>query len=62
MIRQNGKVPQIVRAIRMVPDGKQAGMRSVNLRGSMVEIDPYKDDLFRKVIEQRKLHKADQAL
>jgi hypothetical protein len=29
----------------MVPHGKQAGMRSVNLRG-MVEIDPYKDDLF----------------
>jgi hypothetical protein len=37
-------------------------MRSVNLRGSMVEIDPYKDDLFRKVIEQRKLHKSDKAL
>ena len=62
VIRQKGKVPQILRAIRMVPHGKQAGMRSVNLRGSMVEIDPYKDDLFRKVIEQRKLHKADQAL
>lgn len=28
----------------------------------MVEIDPYKDDLFRKVIEQRKLHKSDSAL
>src|SRR5438876_7786342 len=37
-------------------------MRSVNLRGSMVEIDPYKDDLFRKVIEQRKLNKSDKAL
>jgi DNA polymerase elongation subunit (family B) len=36
-------------------------MRSVNLR-SMVQIDPYKDDLFRKVIEQRKLHKSDEAL
>lgn len=41
---------------------KQAGMRSINLRGSMVEIDPYKDDVFRKVIEQRKLHKSDQSL
>jgi hypothetical protein len=56
------KVPHIVRAIRMVPHGKQTGMRPVNLRGSMVTIDPYKDDLFRKIIEQRKLHKADKAL
>jgi hypothetical protein len=56
-----GKVPHIVRAIRLVPHGKQAGMNSVNLRG-MVEIDPYKDDLFRKVIEQRKLNKEDEAL
>src|ERR1039457_5125217 len=28
----------------------------------MVEIDPYHDDLFRKIIEQRKLNKADKAL
>jgi hypothetical protein len=27
------------------------------LRG-MVNIDPYKDDLFKRVIEQRKLHKS----
>jgi len=56
-----GKAPHIIRAIHMVPHSKQAGMKSVNLRG-MVEIDPYKDDLFRKVIEQRKLHKADKSL
>ena len=56
-----GKVPHIVSAIRLVPHGKQAGMKPVNLRG-MVEIDPYKDDLFRKVIEQRKLKKEDEAL
>jgi len=58
---RTGKVPHIVRAIRMVPHGKQAGMQSVNLRG-MVKVDPYKDDLFRSIIEQRKLHKADKAL
>ncbi len=58
---RTGKVPHIIRAVRMVPHGKQAGMRSVNLRG-MVEIDPHKDDLFCKVIEQRKLHKSDEAL
>ena len=58
---RTGKVPHIIRAIRMVPHGKQAGMRSVNLRG-MVEMDPYEDDLFCKTIEQRKLHKSDYAL
>ncbi len=58
---RTGNVSRIIRAIRMVPHGKQAGMRSVNLRG-MVEIDPYKDDIFRKVIEQRKLHKSGEAL
>lgn len=59
---RTGKVPHILRAIRLVPHGKQVGMQAVNLRGSMVKIDPYKDDLFRKVIEQRKLHKDDEAL
>jgi hypothetical protein len=58
---RTGKVPHIIRAVRMVPHGKQTEMRSVNLRG-MVKIDPYKDDLFRTIIEQRKLHKADKAL
>jgi hypothetical protein len=58
---RTGKVPHIIRAVRMVPHGKQTGMRSVNLRG-MVKIDPYKNDLFRTIIEQRKLHKADKAL
>ena len=56
-----GRLPRIIRAIRMVPHGKQAGMQSVNLRG-MVEIDPYSDDLFCRTIEQRKLHKSDEAL
>jgi hypothetical protein len=59
---RTGKVPRILRAIRIVPHGKQEGMKKVRLRGSMVEIDPYKDDLFRKVIEQRKLNKADKRL
>jgi hypothetical protein len=60
-IIRTGRIPQIVRAIRMVPHGKQIGMQNVNLRG-MVTVDPYKDDLFRKIIEQRRLHKADKAL
>jgi hypothetical protein len=36
-------------------------MQSVNLRG-MVNVDPYADDLFCKIIEQRQLHKSDPAL
>lgn len=58
---QTGKVPQIERAIRMVPHGKQKGMKSVYLRGT-VKIDPYQDDIFRKVIEERKRHKSDKDL
>ena len=59
---RTGKPPRILQAVRMVPHAKQPDMKTVNLRGSMVEIDPYTDDLFRKVIEQRKLHKADKSL
>jgi hypothetical protein len=58
---RTGRAPRVIRAVRMVPHGKQAEMRSVNLRG-MVDIDPYEDDIFRKVIEQRKLHKSAEAL
>lgn len=39
---RTGRPPRILRAIRMVPHGKQAGRKTVNLRGSMVEIDPCK--------------------
>jgi hypothetical protein len=58
---RTGKVPHIERAFRLVPHGKQAGMKSVNLRG-MIEIDPYKDDLFKCAIEQRKLNETNREL
>jgi hypothetical protein len=53
-----GKIPKVLRAIRFAPAGVQKGMRSVELgTGS---IDPYRDDFFRKVIEERKgKNKAD---
>ena len=50
---RTGKVPHVLEAIRIVPVGKQKGMRPVKLRG-MVEIDPYKHDMFKQVIELRK--------
>jgi hypothetical protein len=58
---QTGSAPEVIRAIRIVPRGKQPGMQPVNLRG-MIEIDPYKDDLFKRTIEQRKLLKSDRDL
>ena len=58
---QTGSAPEVIRAIRVVPHGKQKLMRPVNLRG-MVEINPYEDDLFKRTIEQRKLHKSDKDL
>lgn len=50
---ETGKAPQIERAIRIVPHGKQAGLRPTSLRG-MVQIDPRKEDFFRRVVEERK--------
>jgi hypothetical protein len=48
----SGKPPKILDAIRFQPIGVQKGMKSAKLgKGS---IDPYRDDFFRKVIEERK--------
>ena len=52
---QSDSAPQVIRAIRIVPHDRQPGMASRNLRG-MVEINPYEDDLFKRTIEQRKIH------
>lgn len=56
-----GKVPQIEKAIRMVPHGQQEGLTPTNLRG-MVRIDPRKHDFFRYVVEQREKYKSDKVL
>jgi hypothetical protein len=56
-----GKVPHIQKAIRVVPHGKQAGLKTVSLR-SMVEVDAAKDSLFKHVIEQRAANEANPAL
>ncbi len=60
-IQNDGKLPLIVRALRLVPHGRQPGLRAVRLRGA-VRIDPRKDDLVRKVIEDRKRHESDKEL
>ena len=56
-----GKAPHILEAIRMVPHGKQKGLKRASLCG-MVDIDPNKDDFFRHVIEQREHYKSNRVL
>jgi hypothetical protein len=58
---QTGKAPRILRAIRVVPHGKQAGLKPIRLRGA-VRIDPRRDDFFRKIVEERRRHKSDPEL
>ncbi len=50
---RTGNAPRILEAIRVVPRGKQKGMRPVKFRGQ-IEIDPYQHDMFKRVIELRK--------
>ena len=56
-----GKAPKVLKAIRMVPHGRQSRLESTNLAG-MVEIDPKKEDFYRKVIEQRICHQENKPL
>jgi len=50
------KVPTIVKAIRMIPHGRQSGLRAVKLRNT-VNVDPLLNDFFCHVIEQKAIHK-----
>ncbi len=50
------KAPRILKAIRMVPRGRQPGLK-VSKLGNMVAIDPESDDFFCHVIEQKTVHK-----
>jgi hypothetical protein len=56
-----GKVPHIEKAIRVVPNGKQAELGSSSLRG-MVNVKAAKHSLFRHVVEQRAAHESNKAL
>lgn len=51
-----GKIPQIVDAFRIGASGVQSGLTETKLYGE-VEIDPATDDVFKRVIEERKRHK-----
>ena len=48
-----GRTPEILQALRLVPQNKLTGLRATKLRGS-IAIDPRTQDFFRTVIEERK--------
>lgn len=56
-----GRVPRIVDAFRVVPEGTLAGLKSVKLLGE-VSIDPTKVDFFRTIIEERVKRSNDPSL
>ena len=47
-----GKIPRVLKAVRMQPSGQQKNLSNTDL-AKMVPIDPRKDDFFVRVIEQR---------
>lgn len=49
----SGKVPEIIEAFRLEPEGVEEGLEPVQLRGEL-DIDPAREDFFRRVIELRK--------
>lgn len=56
-ILQTGRIPHIVKAIRVVAHSKQLGLNPVSLRG-MVTVDGAKHSFFKHVIEQRAAHES----
>jgi hypothetical protein len=54
-----GRPPKVISAFRVVPEGRQAGLQAVSLRG-MVNIDPQTDDFCQRLIEARVRVKRDQ--
>lgn len=54
----SGRVPNIVQAVRLIPEGKQAGLRPITLADG-ITIDPTTGDLFKSLIELRKKVEAD---
>jgi len=51
-----GQAPVILRALRFRPEGQQADLRPVKLRGAIC-VDPRKGDFFQTVIEERQRRK-----
>lgn len=57
-----GKAPVIESAFKVVPHGKQAGLRNINIRGE-VPVNPMEDDFYQFVTEERaKVKKTNEPL
>ncbi|MGO9210430.1 MAG: hypothetical protein ACLPXM_06450 [Terriglobales bacterium] len=56
-----GRGPRIEKAIRIVPQGKQAGLDKTSLRG-MVSVDANEHSFFKHAIEQRAAQEPDSSL
>src|SRR5271169_441969 len=54
-------IPNVLEAFRIIPHGKQRGLRLTKLRGA-ISVDPRREDFFTRVIEYRKQNKADDRL
>ena len=50
LLSASGHIPKVQEAFRIVPHGKQRGLKPVKLRG-VISIDPRKEDFFTRVIE-----------
>ena len=57
----SGRVPNIQEAFRIVPSGRQRGLRPIKLRG-VISVGPRKEDFFTRVVEYRKQNKTDDRL
>ena len=57
----SGHIPNVQETFRIVPHGKQRGLRPTKLRGAIL-VDPTKEDFFTRVIEYRKQNKSDDRL
>jgi hypothetical protein len=57
----SGHIPNVQKAIRIVPHGKQSSLKPIKLRGA-ISVDPRKEDFFTRIIEYRKQNKKDDRL
>jgi hypothetical protein len=57
----NGRQPNVQKAFRVVPYGKQRGMKPITLRGA-IPVDPRKEDFFTRVVEYRYQNKHNDKL
>jgi hypothetical protein len=57
----NGGQPNVQKAIRIIPHGKQRGLKPIKLRGA-IPVDPRREDFFTRVIEYRKQNTNNQQL